>query len=68
MYDTFITWIGSKSCTLAGNVAEVLDAGTACTASQSWTMGVVVLSLAALSLTVMVINERRRVHRDNYYI
>jgi hypothetical protein len=67
MYDVFIKWIGSKSCTLAGQVTEVLDAGTACAASQSWNVGVAVLSLVALSATVSLINERRRRYRENFY-
>jgi hypothetical protein len=67
MYDQFIKWIGSKSCTLAGQVSDVLDAGSACAAAQSWNVGVVVLSLVALSATVMIINERRRRYRENFY-
>lgn len=66
MYETLVKWIGSKTCKVAGELHEVLDAGTACFSGQSLNMGFVVLGLLALTLTVLIINTRRRHRRDNY--
>lgn len=68
MYSAFVKWIGSKTCNVAGDLSTVLDAGQACASGQSLNMGFVVLGLLALSVTVMVINARRRQHRDNSYL
>jgi len=66
MYDTLIRWIGWKTCSFAGSVTDVLDTGPACVASQARNVGVVALVMVALSFTVMVINARRRHHRESY--
>jgi hypothetical protein len=66
MYETFIKWIGSKTCKVAGELHEVLDAGTTCLSGQSLNMGFVVLGIMALTLTVLIINARRRQRRDDY--
>ena len=66
MYETLIKWIGSKTCKVAGELHEVLDAGTACLNGQSLNMGFVVLGMLALTLTVLIINARRRQRRDDY--
>ena len=68
MYDMLIKWIGSKSCSAAGSVTDLLDVGTVCTAAQSWNMGMIVLSLVALGWSVKLINERRRRYRDSFYV
>lgn len=66
MYETIVKWIGSKTCKVAGELHEVLDAGTACISGQSLNMGLVVLGLLALTLTVLIINARRRQRREDY--
>lgn len=68
MYNAAIKWIGSKTCSLAGNVTELVDVHIACTGVESWNMGVIVLGLAAVALAAMVINARRRQHRDSYFV
>ncbi|MBL9096115.1 MAG: hypothetical protein JNK07_04245 [Alphaproteobacteria bacterium] len=68
MYDKLVQWIGSKTCSVAGDLGQVLDAGQACASNHAWTMGLIVLGLVAFGLAVMVINARRRRRRDNYYI
>ena len=67
MFDTLISWVGLKTCTFAGDLTDVLGAGPACFSSQAWNMGAVALSVVALTFVVMVINARRRYHRDNYF-
>jgi hypothetical protein len=67
MYSTFIKWIGSKTCSVAGELGTALDAGAACANGQSLTMGLIVAGLVALSLAVMVINARRRLYRERGY-
>ena len=64
MYDTLIRWIGSKTCSLAGDVGTVLDVGNACFSGQSLNMGLIVVGLVALTLAVLVINARRRAYRE----
>jgi hypothetical protein len=67
MYDTLVRWIGSKTCTVAGDVGQALDAGHACASGQAGNVGLVVVALLALTVVVMVINARRRQRRDNNY-
>jgi hypothetical protein len=67
MYDTFVSWIGLKTCSFAGDLVSLLDTGPACFASQAWNMGALALAVVALTFVVMVINARRRHHRDNYF-
>lgn len=67
MYDTLVRWIGSKTCSVAGDVGQALDAGHACASGQAANVGVVVVALLALTIVVMVINARRRQRRDNNY-
>jgi hypothetical protein len=68
MYDNLVQWIGSNTCKVAGDLGQVLDAGQACATGHAWTMGLIVIGLAVFGLTVMIINARRRRHRDNYYV
>lgn len=65
MYSTLVKWIGSTTCTAAGNV---LDGGSACAGALALNMGLVVLGLIAVGLTAMAINARRRARRDSYYV
>ena len=68
MYNSLIQWIGSKTCSVAGDLTTVLDAGNACAAGQAMNTGFVVLGLLAFTLVVTVINARRRQRRDNSYL
>lgn len=67
MYNALVNWIGSKTCTVAGNIGEVLNAGQVCANGQALNMGLVVVALLAFSIAVMTINARRRQLRDNNY-
>lgn len=67
MYNTLIQWIGSKTCNAAGDLSTLLDAGAACARGQSVNVGLLVLSFLALTAVVMIINARRRRHRENNY-
>jgi hypothetical protein len=67
MYEALVRWIGSKTCTVAGDVGQVLDAGHACAGGQALNVGLVVVALLAVTIVVMVINARRRQRRDNNY-
>lgn len=68
MYNSFIKWIGSKTCNIAGDLSTVLDAGHACASGHATSMGIIVLGLLVFALTVMVINARRRQRRENRYL
>jgi len=67
MYDTFVSWIGLKTCSFAGDLVDVLDAGPACFSSQAWNMGALALAVVAFSFVVIVINARRRHHRETFF-
>jgi hypothetical protein len=67
MYDTIVRWIGLETCSLAGNLTDVLNAGPACLSSQAWNMGALALGFVVFSFVVMVINARRRHHRETYF-
>ncbi|MDZ4870413.1 MAG: hypothetical protein SGI91_24065 [Alphaproteobacteria bacterium] len=65
MYNSLINWIGSKTCTAAGDISSLLDVNYGCASGQALNMGLIVLGFLAFSVLVITINARRRQRRDN---
>jgi uncharacterized membrane protein len=65
MYNSLIQWIGSRTCTAAGDISAILEANYGCASGQALNMGLIVLGLLVFSVVVIAINARRRYHRDN---
>ena len=56
----FIQLIGSQTCAAANRLTQFLASEPACTWSESWNMGVLVLAAPLITFAVLVALQSRR--------